>query len=302
MDSAQPKIALVTGATGFVGSHLARRLVRDGWQVHVVVRPDSELAQLREAAGHVTVHRHDGTTQGLIDIVREASPQIVFHLASLFISEHQPADVEPLIRSNLLFGTQLLEAMAVNGTVRLVNAGTSWQHYQGGDYNPVNLYAATKQAFEDILRFYVEARQIRAITLKLFDTYGPDDPRPKLVSLLARFAASGEALDMSPGEQLLDLVYIDDVVEAFVMAGHRTAAGSSPLFESYGVSSGETVTLREFAGIFSELTGKRLDLRWGKRSYRAREVMTPWSGPPLPGWRAAHSLRSGLRLTLRGLQ
>ena len=64
------------------------------------------------------------------------------------------------------------------GVKILVNTGTSWQHYENKDYSPVNLYAATKQSFEAILQYYVEVASLKAITLKLFETYGLDDPRP----------------------------------------------------------------------------------------------------------------------------
>ena len=193
---------LVTGATGFVGAHLTRRLVADGWDVHLVVGPGSDLARLGPAADRVRAHVHDGTTEGLIALVGAAGPDPVIHLASLFLAQHAPADVAGLVASNVLFGTQLVEAMAQHGVTRLLNTGTSWQQYENRDGAPVNLNAATKEAFEAVLAYYVEAQGLRVLTLKLFDTYGPDDPRPKLLTLLRRTAASQQPLAMSPGEQL----------------------------------------------------------------------------------------------------
>lgn len=289
------KKALITGATGFVGSHLARRLVNDGWDVHIIVRPSSKLEQLREAKDKVIVHRHDGTTEGMLAIMQEAQPEIVFHLASLFISEHQPKDVVPLIHSNLLFGTQLLEAMKAAKIDRLINTGTSWQHYQNEEYNPVNLYAATKQAFEDIIRYYIETSPLKIITLKLFDTYGPDDPRPKLFALLKKLAKDKRPLAMSPGEQLIDLVYIDDVVEAFIIAANRLLSGEVANHEIYAVSSGSLVELRELVGMFEECAGRKLKINWGGRQYRKREVMKPWSSyKTLPRWKPKVSLKDGI--------
>jgi len=296
MTKVEPKIALVTGATGFVGSHLVRRLVRDGWRVHVIVRPTSSLAHLNESTVDITVHRHDGTTEGMLAIIQKAQPEIVFHLASLFISEHQPKDVAPLIQSNLLFGTQLLEAMKQSGITCLVNTGTSWQHYHGETYNPVNLYAATKQAFDDMLRFYLETSELRVVTLKLFDTYGPDDSRPKLIPLLMKMARSGETLAMSAGEQLIDLVYIDDVVDAYVLAGLALFKEKENIREEYVVSSGRPLSLQELVRVYEAATGERLSIQWGGRAYRAREVMIPWQfGSLLPGWSPKISFDQGLR-------
>ena len=144
----------------------------------------------------------------MINIVNEANPEIVFHLASLFLAQHTLEDIERLVQSNLLFGVQIAEAITLQGVTKLINTGTSWQHYENEDYNPVCLYAATKQAFEDMLKFYVEASKLKVITLKLFDTYGPDDSRPKLFTLLRKVAQEQTELAMSPGEQLIDLVYM----------------------------------------------------------------------------------------------
>ena len=289
------KKAIITGASGFVGSHLAGSLVGRGWTVHVILRTDSNLSLIAGILDRITVHRHDGSMERLEEIVRKVTPDVVFHLASLFLAQHRQEDVEPLVQSNVLFGTQLLEAMVKCGVHRLVNTGTSWQHYENHDYSPVNLYAATKQAFEDILRYYVEATPLQAISLKLFDTYGPGDPRPKLFTLLRRVAEQGEQLEMSPGEQLVDLVYIDDIVDAFLLAAKRLLVDAIPCHEPYAVSSGAPVKLRELVEIYGRVIGRTLPIRWGGRPYRPREVMVPWdTGSPIPGWRPRIGLEEGI--------
>ncbi|HZX25681.1 MAG TPA: NAD(P)-dependent oxidoreductase [Telluria sp.] len=284
---------LVTGASGFVGAALARRLVELGHEVHLVLRPESAAPALGPS---VQLHRHDGSTAGLADIVRTAAPDAVFHLASLFLAAHTPADVERLVTSNVLFSTQLAEAMAGADVRLLVNTGTSWQHYEDAQYDPVNLYAATKQAFDAILRYYSAAAGLRVATLKLFDTYGPGDPRPKLLHLLKKTALSGAALAMSPGEQLIDIVHIDDVVAAFVLAWERLRDGAqAEAMADYAVSSGAPLPLRELAALYARVTGLPLNIEWGGRAYRNREVMRPWTqGRPLPGWAPQVPLEEGI--------
>lgn len=288
--------ALITGGTGFVGSHLARRLVRDGWQVHILAIPKDNTDQIEDIAARVTLHSHDGSMEGMSAIMTEATPDVVFHLASLFLSEHASADIGRLVGSNVLFGTQLLEAMTVHGVRKIVNTGTSWQHYGNNEYAPVNLYAATKQAFEDILQYYVEARGRQAITLKLFDTYGNNDPRPKLFNLLEKIAREGTVLAMSPGEQMIDLVFIDDVVEAFVVAGQRLLSeDNDEMHEKYGVSSGQPLSLKALVEAYGRIRGKELSIDWGGRPYRAREVMVTTNLlAVLPGWSPAIPLQEGL--------
>jgi nucleoside-diphosphate-sugar epimerase len=291
------RVALVTGATGFVGSHLARHLVREGWQVHILSRAGSRLPDAEEFA-HVTNHIHDGSTEGMVRCVAQAKPDVVFHLASLFLSQHATKDVDALIQSNVLFGNQLLEAMKVNEVKYIINTGTSWQHYNNEDYNPVCLYAATKQAFEALLEYYIQACGINAITLKLFDTYGSNDPRPKLFHLLNKAATTGEPLDMSAGEQLIDLVHIDDVVEAYLIAAQRLLEENVTMHETYAVSSGQPLPLKKLVQLYADVTKQTVNVNWGARPYRYREVMMPWSrGAELPNWQATTSLADGLNQT-----
>lgn len=290
------RIALITGGTGYVGSCLTKRLVAEHWEVHLIVRAESDLAALASIADQMILHIHDGSTDGMIHILKAAKPNVVFHLASLFLPQHTPKDVIPLIQSNIAFATQLVEAMAQNNVQNLINTGTSWQHYENKNYSPVCLYAATKQAFEAVLQYYVEAQSIKAITLELFDTFGPNDPRPKLLHLLRKILQSGETLAMSPGEQMLDIVYIDDVIDAYLLSAERLINAEGVMHERYAVSSGKPMSLKEVVARFEMATGKKPSIQWGGRPYRDREVMLTWDkGNILPGWSAKTTFEEGLQ-------
>jgi nucleoside-diphosphate-sugar epimerase len=293
MTPERKRVALLSGATGFVGSHLARGLAERGWRVHGLVRASSDRSILEGVGASPELHELDGSTEGLCGILAEVKPDTVFHLASLFLARHEAADVEPLVRDNLLFGTQLIEAAGRSGVRRFVNTGTSWQHHDGRD-EPVNRYAALKRAFEHVVDAYVAMTPMRALTLKLFDTYGPADPRPKLLSLLLDAAESGETLPMSPGEQLIDLLHVDDVVEAFAVAAERLESLEDGRHESFALRSGRLVSLKELVSLLSA-AGAPASIDWGGRPYREREVMRPWSGGVvLPGWSPRLSLEEGL--------
>ena len=193
--------------------------------------------------------------------------------------------------------------MSSSGRTLLVNAGTSWQHFHSAEYRPVCLYAATKQAFEAIVEFYVQACAFDCTTLKLFDTYGPRDPRKKLMHLLERVAATGEAVDFSPGEQYVDLLHVDDAVRGFLVAADRLLAGEAQGAETFALSSGRTLPLRDLLALYQRECGRVLPIRLGKRPYREREVMEPWSdGVSLPGWKPEVSLEEGIRQVLRGTE
>jgi len=293
---------VITGGTGFIGSNLTRFLVNRGWNVHLILwtkQPNTD--SLTDIVEKVNLHYYDGSTESMMQIIKKARPDIVFHLASLFLAQHGPEDIMPLIQSNILLGTQLLEAMATSNVVNLVNTGTSWQHFNNEDYNPVCLYAATKQAFESMLTYYVETQALKVVTLKLFDTYGPNDARRKLFYFLHTVASKQNSFLMSPGEQLVDLVYIDDIVKAFAVAAKRLQVGKVKKSESYEISSGKPLKLKKIVDIYGKVTGKHLSVTWGGIPYRNREVMVPWTkGKKLPGWTSKVTLEEGIRKTISG--
>ncbi|MDD5010598.1 MAG: NAD(P)-dependent oxidoreductase [Phycisphaerae bacterium] len=285
----------MTGATGFIGRNLTQKLVSEGWTVHIVTRPNSSLRPLEKIKQNIGIFCHDGTTESLCRFTEKIKPDIIFHLSSLFLASHNTADVEPLIKSNLLFGTQILEAAAKAQIRSFINVGTYWQHYENREYGPVCLYAASKQAFGAILQYYIETSQLKAVTLELYDTYGPDDPRPKLLNLLKNAAKTNEILEMSAGEQLLDMIHIDDVANAFIIAAERLLNNTAEKNETFCVCSGHPKSLRQIVTEFEKVKGLKLNIIWGKRPYRQREVMVPWNkGNKLPGWEPKIPLCKGL--------
>ena len=161
------KRVLLTGGAGFVGSHLVRACLSKGWQVGVLYLPQAGLVQIQDVLPKIQVYPVAGTTEEIFSAMAHFKPDLVFHLASVFLSNHSPANIITLVQSTVTFGTQLLDAMSTFEVPYFVNTGTSWQHYESDAYNPVNLYAATKQAFEDIVDYYVQSRRITAITLKI---------------------------------------------------------------------------------------------------------------------------------------
>ncbi|MFA6433296.1 MAG: NAD(P)-dependent oxidoreductase [Elusimicrobiales bacterium] len=288
---------LITGATGFIGSHLARALLAEGVKVHLLILPDTRHL-LGDLAPQCAVHEYDGKTESVIGLFDNIRPLGVFHLASVFLASHETKDIANMVASNILLGTQLCEGAVKSGTSYFVNTGTNWQHYNDAVYDPVCLYAATKQAFEDILKFYLGTSPMQSVTLKLFDTYGTGDPRKKLINILAEAAVTQKTISMSPGEQLLDIVHINDVVGAFISTRKYLLSGNIGSYNEYGVSMGmgNRISLRDLVKRFETVIGCGMPVEFGGRSYRPREVMSPWtqfSTPP--GWAARVPLDEGIR-------
>ncbi|MDQ7096253.1 NAD(P)-dependent oxidoreductase [Desulfosporosinus sp. PR] len=295
------QVALISGAGGFIGSHLSKRLVSSGWEVHIIAREGSDLSEVRKLTDdRITIHVHNEIISNMMDIVAKSKPMVVFHLASLFLPQHQYEDIAKLVESNILFGTQLIDAMVKNGVYRLINTGTSWQHYQNEAYNPVCLYAATKQAFESMLIYYQKTTPLKVITLKLFDTYGPNDKRKKLFSLLKDSINTNVPLLMSEGEQYIDLVYIDDVIEAFIISLKHLFSNHSKYLRDYAVTSGNPIKLKDLVLLIEKALGKKINIIWGGKPYRDREVMMPWNvGQQLPEWEAKVKLVDGISKIIR---
>lgn len=286
---------LVTGATGYIGSKLVAHLHDNGNNVFALIRSGSDASVLPKKCILIP---YTENIDDLASSISNNSIDLVFHLASLFIAEHKPSDVASLIDSNVKTGVVLLEAMRLAGVKKLINITTSWEYYNGNTYNPVCLYAATKRAFADLLTYYINAESFSCIHLALYDTYGPDDHRRKIIPLLMRLLKQNQSLDMSPGDQLLDLVYISDVVHAIERASQLLYNAQICLSnEFYGVYSKKPVPLKEIVRQIEQISGKQFRINWGLREYRSREVMEPvYVYETLPGWACNVSIEQGLKL------
>ena len=286
---------LLTGATGFVGSRLLEHFITLGWSVAVLIRDSSDRSSIDHLIDDHAVYFYDGTISSVEAALVESGCEVVIHVASLFIAEHQSNDVNELIASNVGFPAHILEAMYSCGQKKIINVGTSWQYFDGESYNPACLYAATKQAFEALLEFYIQAHSFSAVTLVLYDTYGPGDERKKLIPTLNKMSESGGELGMSPGDQEIDLVHVDDVVRAFEIAVINILDYSDVDHRKYFIRSGKPVKIKDVVDFFVERSGGVLTVNWGARPYRDREVMSPYrNGRQLPGWSPLIELADGL--------
>ena len=290
--------ALVTGATGFVGSHLISRLLNDGWHVSVIIRPSSTLPSYLCDDHRISVLVDQGVKKETRAAIIKAAPQVCFHLATYFVAQHSEDDINSLIESNISFGTFILDALSQINNVALVNVGTVWQHFDGRAYSPVSLYAATKQAFQDIIKYYAECTSLRATTLELTDTYGPKDKRRKLLHLLIESAKTDEKLSMSAGEQIFDIIHIDDVIQALMIA----LTFASHEAQCFAIRSNFPLNLRSFVEEVSKTLGISIEVAWGSRPYRPREMLKTWNyTPTLPHWEPKITLQNGLQTLLKEL-
>jgi nucleoside-diphosphate-sugar epimerase len=293
----------ITGASGFIGSRLTWRLLSNGAKVTAIVRERSDVAYLQQSENTHNLHiaRLAADYSNLNDIFASSASSAssafdaVVHLAACTDGGDDEGATRRLIEANLLFPSLILAAMQTHKVRAFINTGTSWQNAESAEFRPFNLYAASKQAFEQVMIHHVEAG-LAAVTLRLFDVYGPNDPRNKIINLLLRASQSKDLLDMTRGEQKIDLVHVDDVCGAYEAALQYVLGRPLRTHAVFGVSSGRPLPMRNLVGVFDEARGVRCPINWGKRPYRDREIMSPYSGlEEVPGWQPTIELAAGLK-------
>ena len=288
------KKILVSGGTGFIGCHAVPFLAKQGYEVHVLQRSFSE--QSASVGTHQHIIPEDASK--MISLLADIQPSGIIHLATLFQASHEPDQIKNMISANIVLGNLLLEAASKLPSVWFLNIGTYWQHINAQQYNPVNLYAATKQAFETIAVYYYQTYPINFLTLCLNDTYGPHDSRPKIFNLWKKQLSSDSSLDMTGGEQILDILYITDVLDAIKKCIFLLESDHNQLLKgkNFFATAKEKYTLRETAAIFEKIAEKKLHINWGAKPYRPNEVMVPACfGTPIPDWHSQISLKQGIR-------
>lgn len=283
---------IITGATGFIGNSVARRLSKEN-SIWCTIRKRSNVSKLENIkCGYILVDDREVLYEKLAEI----KPEIVIHFAGVFLNEHRSDNIGEMVDSNIDFPTILFDASYEAGCRQFINTGTCWQNYGGEAYNPVNLYAATKQAIEDILKYYVNAKGAKAITLSIFDSYGGGDSRNKVLNIIARLK-NGDSIGMSGGDQKMYLCYIEDITNAYIQAINILQNMQAGEYEKYAVRDDKAYSLKEIVGIYLKTSDKKIKIHWGERDYRKREIMDPsgW-GKVLPGWSVQIPLEEGMKL------
>lgn len=284
----------ITGITGYIGSHLARSLLPEH-SVFGLARAPFRTDYLADIQNQITLYPYHGHAEDLMAGLQDCRPDLVFHLAAHYTGAHDFTAMTALLDANITLGAYLLEAMVQCGCSHLIYAASVMENYQNQAYAPVNLYAATKQAFEDLLRYYSDQELVRAGGIVLSDTYGPEDRRPKILNLIHQAARTQTPIDLSDGLQEYAAVYIDDVTRAFRMAGEQLVAGSWKN-QKFQVLPDTVYSLRDTVEKMLHVCGHAADTRWGKRPANGPQIQkTIRLYPPVPGWQPEVSLVDGLK-------
>jgi UDP-glucuronate decarboxylase len=234
----------LTGASGFVGAHVARALLRCGHQVHALLRPSSDRWRLAEVLGQVRVVEGDLALPELPAVLGTIRPDAALHLAWHTEPRQYLDSVENL--AHLEWSLRLARALARAGCRRLVGVGTCAEYApareplgEGGPTAPTHLYGATKLALAGVLEHGGPALEMSTAWARLFYLYGPfEDPR-RLVPTVVRSLLDGGTARAAAGDLVRDYLHVEDTAEALV------ALLLAPVQGVVNIGSGEPVTIAE---------------------------------------------------------
>ena len=279
------KIAIL-GAHGFVGGNLGRLLVSQGHDVTgYVLNPE-----LRASIGFEckSVYELLKTRIG-----SELGYDVTINLAARRATRAQPFteiqvnDFTYEIPKEFILRTADRETLVLNSSTYIQNFGGTTGH-------TVDSYGASKERLSRFLEEQSSSHRFRTLDLFFFTLYGAGDRPNHLVPLLLDAAYTGKQISLSPGNQLMNLLYVEDAIENILRSINLVGF---PDYQKNYVWSSEYFSVRELVERIQISIGREIDCAWGEREYVGHEMMQPWAIPmeQLPGFAATTILEDGIK-------
>ena len=297
---------LVTGAGGFIGSHLVKRLLAEGARVHILIRKSTSLRRLQDSLNQLTIWEADITDRDALQAtVPRIQPHIVFHLAALVDVSRSWELITPLAQTNILGTIHLVSAVKDSPLEAFIQTSSSEEY---GDAvspleetqreSPISPYSFSKVASTHFCQMVARTFDVPIATVRLFPTYGPFQDSSMFIPSAIRTLFLNRTFKMSPGDQLRDFNYVDDIVEAYL----RVAQCPDARGELLNVGSGAAYKLKDVIETIRRLLGGDTTVEVGALPYRKGEGSKIFCDnrkiQQLTGWSPKISLEEGLRLTV----
>ena len=283
---------LISGVSGFLGEILATKLLEKGDHVYGMMRAESYISP--------SIINHKNFFKVLIEQdwylqLEEINFNTVYHLAAAYEEGKGSKDLNEFIYPNILLGLEMLELCKIQNKImpRFIYAQSYWQFHLGDDrYNPNTLYAATKESFHNLVKYYQKVNGLLALGLVLYETYGPNDKRQKFLNSLAKHIQAGKTVGKfseyfaSHGDQEISISHIDDVANGFILADDLLkTTHEDELLRRYHLRNKTTKSLKTV--INDLLISINIDnsfINWGHFEYSKHQVFNLNNGEILPKW------------------
>jgi UDP-glucose 4-epimerase len=286
---------LITGANGFIGSHLCHRLGQEQAEVHAVYRTQCPL-QVGGARWWQADLSDEAAVRGLF---REIRPEVIFHLASHVKGAPNLEHVLPTFRSNLESTVNLLTLAAENGCKRMVITGSLAEpDPENGERFPTAPYAAAKWASSGYARMFHALYQFPVVIARVFMVYGPAQvDLTKLIPYATLSLLRGETPKITSGDRLVDWIYVSDVVEGFMALAQAPSVDGATI----DLGSGTLVSIREIVQQLASVVDPSASVEFGALPDRPLEptrIAKTAETFARMGWKPKVSLREGLERTV----
>jgi nucleoside-diphosphate-sugar epimerase len=261
---------VITGSTGFVGQHIVPKLINKEYKIlEITIEPEvSERLYGNKTQKYLITDDQES----YLSILESFKPDVVIHLASFLTSADDYNTLRKLVNTNIVFYCRLLDALKNTNLKLFVNTGTFAEYFSGdGVLDPAYLYAATKTASRSFLDYYSKVYSFKQATVVPYTIYGGKDTQKKIIDLIYDSIGSATALDLSPGEQVLDFIHVDDVSDFYVKIIENIEL--LPQKINFQLGTGVGHTLKQVAAIIEEVTQQKTNINWGGKSYRDSDVM-----------------------------
>ena len=248
----------IIGSTGFMGENISAFLKKKNYQV----KNFSSYKKLKK-----------NWLETVCEEIKRYSPEIIINCSASQILDDDKKSIESLIHTNLYAQSCFVsEAKKLKNFIGFITFGSRWEYDEKGNYKPNTFYAASKHASDYLLKYFAD-KKTTIVVLKIFDTYGINDKRSKILNLLLKNYKNNTKLKLSPGAQEIDYVNILDICELIKLVCRDIKKNKINGFKKYTVSSNKPITLIKLTKILKKILKKDLDIEMGALKYRDNESM-----------------------------